>query len=160
MEKPRVTKQLAFIAMLFVCANFLLNVLAILFPETYFWMFGRKIDAELSVGIQMLMLADAACVLPLGCVCFYSQQQRSISENQAMGTLIMAVVCHFARSVGMILLHHLMVRMYSSASEVAVFSYINNARNIFSFCILAALVLICCAASIELYITKSITSKS
>lgn len=160
MEKPKVTKQLAFIAMLFVGVNFLLNVLAILFPELYFWLFRVNFDPELQVITKAILLVDAACVLPLGALCFWSRQQNGISENTAMGTLILAVICYFVQLIGSALLRVLTMHMANGASEIAMCSYINNARSYFSFCIIAALVMICCAASIELYITKSITSKS
>ena len=155
MQKPNATKQLALYAMVCCGACILLQSIAAMMPEQ----FGRLMNArglELPLPWRILLIVGTlAGIMPMAGVAVWSFLSRTITHTKALTTVILAPVLYVAGNILQSIVRYIGMRISPNTETIGAISITSNAMGFFSALLLAALVLICCAGAIELYITKT-----
>ena len=112
-------------------------------------------EYKLSTPAILFMIGKVCCKLPFTGICLWNALRKQSSKNQSMMFLILAPVLYVADSIPIVILNNIMIRIIGAA-EYASAMMISNFQNYFNIVPwhTAALVLICCAMSIELFIFK------
>ncbi len=156
MQKPNETKQLALYSIVCIGLCILLQSTVVFVPQLAAPLYG-KLTTDLSMKWRFFLIAMILIrLLPLGGAAVWSFVSHTVSQGKALATVILAPVLYVIALLtdrGAVVLVSLLISRESSAM-VAAFSVANGAMNLFSLLGTAALVLLCCAGAIELYITK------
>ena len=158
-QKPEITKKLAQIAFWLEMGWISLNVVLIfLFWSMPAWAEYMK-NTEIPVLLPILMAVGQCGMIPFALSCFISYGKKEISENKAVGGLVLPAVLYFIGIVFYWVINHavtlIAARLYS-AEVLGVFSMKMQYQQFLNILPVqtAALVLVCCASAIELYILK------
>lgn len=158
MTKPRETKMLALIAAILGGAHFLLDVMIILFAEQLVpTFFDWRWEAELPLFIKCLViLYSVFSFLTIAGISLWSYLQQTVTVKKARGILIAQGIIYTVKLILTVTLNPFLTRLVSALSgndTLAFYSYINMVRDYLTPLSAVALILICCSAAIELYIT-------
>lgn len=157
MTKPKETKILALIAAILGGVHFLLDVMAILFAEQYIpTLFKWHWELELPIFIKIIMLLQSVfSVLTVAGVSLWSYLQQTITVKKAQGILIVQGIIYGIKLIAAIPFVWSFSPIVSAygADTLAFYSSVNTVRGFFSPLSAVALILICCSAAVELYIT-------
>ena len=157
MNKPAITSKLAWIAF-YIEAGYLVIKILLIFLSRYLPLsdFTGVDTRELAVDVLLIMAGIQCSMLPFAWSCLRSALQKEISENRAVGNLILPSVLYVIGMIAQRVLNPNIFRFVYSTKVMGVVSTVNYFLNLLDFLPwqTAVLVLICCAASIELYIVK------
>ncbi|MBR1528849.1 MAG: hypothetical protein IJ642_06075 [Oscillospiraceae bacterium] len=159
-QKPEMTKKLAWIAFYleagWIAVNIILIFLACVLPVSGAY---RMMNTEIPLSLPIVMAVGCCCMLPFAWSCLRSGLQKEISENQAVSDLVLPAVLYY---IGIVLnwvmnlvTTQIAVRIYS-ADVLGAFSIKMQYQQVLNLLPVqtAAIVLVCCAAAVELYILK------
>lgn len=160
-QKPEITKKLAWIAFWleigWIVCNVILIFLACAVPvsSTY----SSWADIKIPVSLPIITAVSYCCMIPFAWSCLRSALQKEISENRAQSGVALPAILYF---IGIVLNWLLnvgkgiaAVRVYSTevAGAFSIRTQYQQFLNLFPVQT-ASLVLICCASAVELYIIK------
>ena len=160
--KPEMTKKLAWIAFYLEISWIVLNVilifLACILPlsDTY----SSWKDIKIPLSIPIIYAVGQCCMIPFAWSCLRSALQKEISENHAESGVILPAVLYFIGIVLNWLIQNFGVtfvaRFFHGTDVLGAFSLRMQYRGFLGLLPVqtAALVLICCASAIEIYILK------
>ena len=157
MNKPKVTKQLALYAV--VCAGlcFLLQSLAAMLPGQFINLFERTETMTLDLQWKLLLIGMAALPsVPLAAVGVWSMLTTEITRSKAMTTVVLTPILYVVSGIavfGLRMFGTRMIMSVNSVEQVSAFSIAQSGMALFGVLGTAALVLICCAGAIEVYLT-------
>ena len=156
MKKPVATKQLALYSV--VCAGlcFLLQSTAAMLPGQFINLFERTSTMELAMQWKLLLIGmSAVSVLPMAAIGIWSLLTKEITRSRAMMTVVLTPVLYVAGMIVNSGMRALSLRMVvgTGSDSVLAFSTAMSSMQLFTLLNTAALVLVCCAGAIELYLT-------
>lgn len=150
-NRPEWIRKSAWIAF-FLEAGYILCKMLLIFIIPAF-------SPEISISLTgiLFLLASDCCMLPFAGVCLWNAKHGDRTRNQTIVTLVLAAVCYTFDGIAGTVLRFLMFRilsLFESMENIAYANQIEAYRNMLSILPVrqAALVLICCAAAVELYI--------
>ena len=157
MNKPKATKQLALYAV--VCAGlcFSLQSLAAMLPGQFVNLLERTQTMTLDLQWKLLLLGMAGLrTVPLAAVGVWSMLTKEITRGKAMTTVVLTPILYVVGGIavsGIQMLSARLIMTASSMEQYSAFSMAQSSMSLFGVLGTAALVLLCCAGAIELYIT-------
>ncbi|MBP0973865.1 MAG: hypothetical protein J5851_08170 [Oscillospiraceae bacterium] len=155
MEKPHATKQLALYAL--VCAGgcFVIQSCCALLAGQFSGLFG-SVSVDLEPQWKLLLIAISAfSALPMAGVALWSMLSKDITKSKAMTTVILTPILFVAGGLAGSGMRVLTTRALVSTGvdSYGAFATAQSSMSLFGLLNTAALVLICCAGAIELYLT-------
>lgn len=157
MKNLEITKKLSLVSLICVGIALLFRLVVIFFPEPFLWLFARGVEAELPLSVQLILLGQTACILPFGLVSLFGFLKKNSTNNSAMGLLISAPILYLFSNIGSSVIRTVAMKFMAisdGSNGFILFNVIQIVTSFFSVIYIASLVLICCAGSLELYITK------
>ncbi len=160
-QKPETTKKLAWIAFWLESGWIVLNIILVFLacvlpvPDT----FSSLADVKIPLLLPVMAAVGIGGMIPFAWFCLRNALKTEVTENQAVSSLVISAVLYFVGILLNWLLNtgksFLAVRIYSAeiAGAFSIRTQYQNILGIFPVQI-AALVLVCCAAAIEIYILK------
>ncbi len=159
--KPEMTKKLAWIAFYLEIGWIVLNVIFIFltcvlpFSGTY----SSLKDVKIPLSLPIIKAVGQCCMIPFAWSCLRSALQKEISENHAMSNLILPAVLYYIGLIGNWIMQFISTRAATVLYSTEVLGIFSMKMQYQQFLTLlpvqiAALVLICCASAIEIYILK------
>lgn len=161
-EKPEITKKLAWIAFYLEIGWIIMNVVLIFlacvipFSDTY----SSWKDIKIPLSIPIISTVGQCCMIPFAWSCLRGALQKEISKNHGESGVILPAVLYFIGIVLNWLIQNfgirLITRFVQSADVYGAYALRMQYRQFLNILPVqtAALVLICCAATIEIYILK------
>ena len=155
-QKPEITRKLAWTAFYLEAGYILLNILLIfLFPvlpteKLFGW------EAELPFQILIWQVISECLAIPFAWSCLRSALQNEITENNTVSGLVLPSVLWFCAGLVKPVISRILTGIMYSQSVAGSVSVLNAFKGYVNIIPLhtASLVLICCASAIELYILK------
>lgn len=157
--KPEITRKLAWIAFWLESGWIVLKIILIFLA--YILPTGVAIyeDIKIPVFFPIVSAVGDCCMIPFVWSCLRSALQKEISPNQAVGGVVLPSVLFFIGVIlnwGMNVIMRVAGLALYSAECIGAFSLKMQYQSVLGILPVqtAAVVLICCAAAIELYILK------
>ena len=159
MQKPEITKKMADIAFWMEIGWIALNVVLVFL----FWSVPAGTESMKNTEIPLLLPALTAVgqcgMIPFALSCFKNHGKKEIYENQAVGGVVLPAGLYFIGIVFYWVINHVVTFIASrwyGAEVLGVFSMKMQYQQFLNILPVqtAALVLVCCASAIELYILK------
>ncbi|MDE5564422.1 MAG: hypothetical protein K2I93_04650, partial [Oscillospiraceae bacterium] len=109
---------------------------------------------ELTMPVVILLLISACKMLPFAGVVCWNWYQDTMTKNKAIATVILAPALYVLVSCLVSWIIRVVAARVFGISAFQTYILILNVQDVFSLLLLAALVLICCACAIDLYVLK------
>ena len=153
MEKLGITKRLALIAAILYCVDFVVGIVLMLCYPVYLQniLFDHVPIPWLLKGVYLIYIAVQ--LLPFAAVAFWNYAQRQISRNKAMGTLIVTGVLYVVLGIAATLIYRgsINIAVLYGLGVFKSYQMTSSTHSMFSPLRTVGLVLLCCAAAVELY---------
>ncbi len=157
MKKLVITKRLALIAAILYCVDFVVGIVLMLCYPVYLQNTPRDIPTDfealpLQISV-MYLIYIAVQLLPFAAVAFWNYAQRQISRNKAMGTLIVTGVLYVVLGIAATLIYRgsINIAVLYGLGVFKSYQMTSSTHRMFSPLRTVGLVLLCCAAAVELY---------
>ncbi len=160
MQKPKSLRILAAVASVFIIVDIIINICAYFNPETVFNLFvyeSVNLNPDIPSNSQILFIISYFRMIPLLAVCVTGFLTKKVSFIKGVLSVVLAGFMYILGSgvSNMLSNKALQLASVNGKDTLALLSVLSNVKGMLSFMNTAALVLICCACAVEIYITRN-----
>lgn len=160
MQKPKAVRMLAIIASICAALNIILNICVYLNPNPVINLFVYESDGlnpDIPSLAKTLLIASYLMIVPFLAVCIAGAVSKTIGFTKGVLSAVLAPILYCGGYIAsQILTNNAMkAAMVYGTDTMVYFNILVAVENVLDFLNTAALVLICCACAVEIYVSRT-----
>ncbi len=160
MQKPKSIRVLAEVASIFIIVDIIINLCAYFNPDVVLNLYVNEresLNPDIPSNSQILFIISYFSMIPLLAVCVTGFLTKKASFIKGVLSVVLAGFMYILGSgvSNMLSNKALQLASVNGKDTLALLSVLSNVKGMLSFMNTAALVLICCACAVEIYIAHN-----
>lgn len=160
MQKPKAVQVLAIIASICIMLNIILNISVFLNPNPLMNLFiynYEELNPDIPSLAKLLLIASYLMIVPFLAVCIAGAVSKTIGFTKGVLSAVLAPLLYCGGYVAsQILTNNAMkVAVINGSDTIVYLNILISVENVLDFLNTAALVLICCACAVEIYVSRT-----
>ncbi len=160
MQKPKSVRVLAIIASICTALNIILNICVYLNPNPVINLFVYESDGlnpDIPSLAKTLLIASYLMIVPFLAVCISGAISKTIGFTKGVLSAVLAPILYCGGYIASHIFSSKAMQeaVYNGEDAIIYLNILISTENILHFLNTAALVLICCACAVEIYISRT-----
>ncbi len=160
MQKPKSVRVLAIIASICAVLNIILNICVFINPAPVMNLFvytGTELNPDIPSLANSLLIASYLSIVPFLAVCIAGAFSKTVSFFKGVLSAVLTVVLYCGSYVASHIFSSKAMQeaVYNGEDAIIYLNILISTENILHFLNTAALVLICCACAVEIYVSRN-----